>query len=242
MKSPKSPNAKYFNWLIHRETMQIVAKHAPLFSGILLDIGCGKKPYQEILGPYVSTYIGIEYTNTLHGIESVDVVATGLQLPFAAKHIDHIVSFQVLEHIPEPADFLAEAYRVLRPGGYMLVMTPFMWGEHEKPYDFYRYTQFGLRYLAEKAGFEVITIEPYMTFWETIILRINYWTLRYARGPLRIIFKPLLWGDQYIAKWIGILDKKLSFLAQDKASLYDYASGFSMLLTKLESEGNSDIP
>ena len=64
-----------------------------------------------------------------------------------------------MEHIFEPQDFLSEAKRVLKPGGYMLITVPFMWDEHEKPYDYGRYTSFGLKHLFNKNSFEVINFE-----------------------------------------------------------------------------------
>ena len=54
---------------------------------------------------------------------------------------------------------LAEMYRVLKPGKALWLSAPLFYAEHEAPYDFYRYTQFGFRYQLEKAGFKVERIE-----------------------------------------------------------------------------------
>ena len=86
-------------------------------------------------------------------------------------------------------------------------MTPLMWGEHEPPHDYYRYTRYGLRYLAEKVGFEVIAIEPDTGYWSTAVLRFNYSMNRLARGPLRYLMRPL-WWNQYLALWLDKLDRK----------------------------------
>ena len=67
-----------------------------------------------------------------------------------------MICSQVLEHIFTPADFLAEIHRVLRPGGSLLLTTPFVWDEHEQPHDFARYSSFGLHAVLEQAGFSVI--------------------------------------------------------------------------------------
>ena len=70
-----------------------------------------------------------------------------------------MLSTQTLEHVPNPERIVAEWARVLRPGGNLLLTLPFMWPEHEMPYDFQRYTTNGLRAILEKSGFEIIAQE-----------------------------------------------------------------------------------
>src|SRR5262249_35442045 len=140
------------NWLI-RENMRANANH---ISGRVLDVGCGLKPYAELFA--TDAYVGIELRPTREGI--VDVLASALHLPFLDGAFDAVVSNQVLEHVPEPSQMLSEAFRVLRPGGYLLLTTPQTWGLHHVPHDYYRYTPFGLRYLAEKNGFQVAKVYP----------------------------------------------------------------------------------
>ena len=146
-------NAHPYNWLIHHYSALAIKKAASHVKGMTLDIGCGIKPYRDLLAVKCEKYVGLEHPRTLHGLSAVDVAGDGLVLPFIDGCFDTAVSFQVLEHVPEPSQFLVEAFRVLKPGGKAILMTPFMWGEHEPPYDYYRYTQYGLRYLSDIAGF-----------------------------------------------------------------------------------------
>jgi SAM-dependent methyltransferase len=62
----------------------------------------------------------------------------------------------VLEHVFNPDEFLAEINRVLKPGGRLLLTVPFVWDEHEQPYDYARYSSFGLRVLLEKHGLQIL--------------------------------------------------------------------------------------
>ena len=70
-----------------------------------------------------------------------------------------MLSTQVLEHVPDPRAYLAEALRVLRPGGRMLLSTHGTFVYHPDPVDLWRWTCEGLRLEVERAGFEVIRFE-----------------------------------------------------------------------------------
>ncbi len=194
----KTVNSLPHNWLIHHYLVLSIKKHAVNITGRVLDIGCGEKPYKEIIEAYCNEYIGLDHFGTPHGLSEVNVIGDALALPFDKDSFDSVVSFQVMEHVSEPGKYLSEAFRVLRPGGYMLLTTPFMWGEHEQPSDYYRYTRYGLRYLAKRAGFTVVSIEPNTGYWATSVLRFNYWLKRFAKGPLHFLLAPV-WLNQYIA-------------------------------------------
>ena len=65
----------------------------------------------------------------------------------------------------------------------MILQVPWQWWVHEAPYDYYRYTPYGLKYILEKNGFEVIEIDSTGGFFSTIFLKINYFSLRLIKGP-----------------------------------------------------------
>ncbi len=124
-------------------------------TGRTLDIGCGSKPYEKL---YASTeYIGLEYdTPEYRASKTAEYFYDGETFPFSDGSFDSLVANQVFEHVFNPGRFLCEAHRVLRPEGTMLLTMPFVWDEHEQPYDFARYSSFGIRALLEKYGFEVV--------------------------------------------------------------------------------------
>jgi SAM-dependent methyltransferase len=82
------------------------------------------------------------------------------EIPLESDSVDAIISIQVLEHLSHPQQALREMARVLKPGGHIFLTTPFSAPEHQQPYDFYRYTRYGLRHLCEQAGLEVLEIRP----------------------------------------------------------------------------------
>lgn len=76
--------------------------------------------------------------------------------PFENEMFESIVMFEVFEHVFNPNQFIREISRVLKSKGYLLITVPFIWDEHEQPYDYARYSSFGLKAIFEENGFEVI--------------------------------------------------------------------------------------
>lgn len=150
--------------------------------GKMLDAGCGAKPYKDIFNDSVDVYIGIDMLNSLSAnklIKNVDVYGSIIYMPFKSDSLDTIISTQVLEHVSDPAAILDELYRVLSFNGHLILTAPLSWGLHEIPHDYYRYTQYGLKHLAEKAKFETIYIKPRGGFWKMIGQKLSgyvyYW-------------------------------------------------------------------
>jgi SAM-dependent methyltransferase len=124
-------------------------------SGKTLDVGCGTKPYEKYF--HSTEYIGLEIETTIHQEDNkADVFYKGGNFPFQNEEFDSLVTNQVLEHVFEPDLFLSELRRVLKPGGILLLTVPFTWDEHEQPYDYARYSSFGLKHLLETNGFEIV--------------------------------------------------------------------------------------
>ncbi|MBA4166610.1 MAG: class I SAM-dependent methyltransferase [Chitinophagaceae bacterium] len=129
---------------------------APHLSGQLLDFGCGRKPYESLFS--VERYIGIdmEQTGHEHTLSKVDVYYDGKTIPFADESFDSVFCSEVFEHIFNLDEVIVEIKRVLKKDGKVLITVPFCWNEHEAPYDFGRYTSFGIKHLLEKNGFDVV--------------------------------------------------------------------------------------
>lgn len=137
-----------------------IKRNASYIHGRVLDVGCGRKPYQSLFGQAVE-YIGLDIENPGHdhSNESIDVFYDGKTFPFADDSFDSVLANQVFEHVFNPTEFVLEIRRVLKPGGHLLLTVPFAWDEHEQPYDFGRYSSYGLSHILETNGFEIVNFE-----------------------------------------------------------------------------------
>ena len=138
----------------------VVLRHSEYVGGMVLDLGCGSRPFEAFFNGRVTRWVGADYPSSGHPRAHPDVLADAMMLPLAGECFDTVLCTQVLEHVPEPMDVLREAWRVLRPGGHLVLTAPQYNALHGEPQDFYRYTKYGLDHLARKAGFEVKAIEP----------------------------------------------------------------------------------
>ena len=193
------------NWLAHRINNWSLERHLNKITGRVVDLGCGTTPYKADILKVANEYIGVDWENSLRDKSNVDIFADlTKRLPFDDEYADTVVSFQTMEHLPEPAFFLSECYRILKPGGRLFVTVPFMWHVHEEPHDYYRYTRYSLEYLLSKHGFDQIEITENTGFWQMFVLKFNYHTVRFAKGPLKLFWIPIWWLGQVIAP---LLDK-----------------------------------
>jgi len=183
---------KFFahNWIVNKINRKCILSTVKYMRGDLLDIGCGDKPYLDIIRPNVKRYIGLEHKDTPHKNPQIDIYGDACSLPFKDCSFDTVVSFQVMEHISEPDTMIKEIFRVLKNGGYIISTTPFMWGLHEEPKDFYRYTKYGLKHLFEKNKFEIIELKANSGWWMMCGLRLNYYLSRFENKYSRYILAP----------------------------------------------------
>ena len=134
------------------------AGHAVEPGQLVLDAGSGRAPYRDLFAHAryeTADFLAVDgkaYTEQ-------DYVCDLAEIPVEDARFDHVLLTQVLEHVPEPATVLAELHRVLKAGGTLWLTAPLFYAEHERPYDFFRYTQYGLRHLLESAGFVVEEVE-----------------------------------------------------------------------------------
>lgn len=157
-------------FFIRKDLLKQIRPLAKMLSGELLDFGCGSKPYRSLFS-CADKYIGVDIENEGHDHqnEDVDVYYDGNTLPFGDEIFDSILASEVLEHVPDINVTLSELHRVLRKSGKILITIPFVWIEHELPYDFRRLTVNGIEKVLLDSGFKPLSTSKSGAFFEVIV-------------------------------------------------------------------------
>ena len=206
--SQNHSNRKPHNCLIYDIGDAWLTRFTDRYKGHLYDLGCGEMPFKSWLLNYAEQYTGVDWGSSLHELKADILADLNEPLPIQSEVADTVMSLSVMEHLREPQVFLNEAHRILKPDGSMVLQVPFMWWVHEAPYDFYRYTRYGLQYMFEKAGFTDITIYSQTGFWVMWTLKFNYQTTRLVRGPwpirkaMALLMRGIWAIDQRVAPWL----------------------------------------
>jgi SAM-dependent methyltransferase len=192
----------YFNNWIRTDVLE----HT---NGILLDLGCGAQPYRKVLEPKWSRYIAADVAianNTKPDL----LFEPGKPVPLEDNSVDTILSTQVLEHVRDFNHYMAECNRLLVKGGHLIISAPMQWKHHEVPYDFWRFTKFGLSEVLERNNFEIIHIKQ-------------------AGGTFVLIGQILL---NYLVETKAIYNKKIFNRTIDYTGLYMIINKISLWLDK----------
>ena len=187
---------------------------------LVLDAGAGEARHAAAFSR--QRYVGVDLAVGDPGWDyrRLDVLADIGSLPFGDSTFDAALMIVTIEHIREPAAALSEIARALKTGSRLLLVAPHQWEVHQAPNDYFRYTCFGLQYLLEKAGFQVVSLAP-------------------AGGLFRLLSRRLLAGVTLMPVWL----KPLALLVFAPAALalpwldhfdarQDYTLGYSCTAEK----------
>lgn len=120
----------------------------------ILDVGAGSSPYRRFFQEcrYIST-------DSFLCNSDLGFVADAHELSVIDKSFDVVLSNQMLEHVADPERALREFYRVLKPGGKLILTAPQAWQLHQEPHHYFNFTKYGLALLFQRVGFQVKQIE-----------------------------------------------------------------------------------
>lgn len=137
----------------------------------VLDVGAGDAPYRELFSHV--TYETADLGKVEKNYTELDHVCDVTDLPMADRTYDLVFCSQTLEHVTEPIKALSEMRRVVKPGGTVWLSAPLFYAEHERPYDYWRYTKYGWRHMAGQAGLRVRNIEWLEGYFGTVAYQMD---------------------------------------------------------------------
>lgn len=179
-----------FHWLIHHKIIRALERARPYLRGVLLDVGCGTKPFARFFEAGLSRYWGADLPDSrfIAGTaRGPDVFARGEALPFRDASLDTVLGLSMLTYLPEPLALLREAGRVLKPGGHLVLEFTQMARTHDDLPDYWRFTPDGAAALLQRAGLEPLESIPIGGLWARVGVALTDGLQRVNRGPTRIV-------------------------------------------------------
>lgn len=162
----------------------------------VLDAGAGEQKYRcfcshlDYVAQDFAQYDGIGNACGLQtGVwdqSKLDITSDIIAIPESDNSFDCIMCIEVLEHLPEPLAAVKEFYRLLRPGGKLIITAPFCSLTHFAPYHFYSgFNRYFYETNLPVCGFEIEELAENGNYFECIaqeIRRIQSVALRYAQA------------------------------------------------------------
>jgi SAM-dependent methyltransferase len=195
------------------DAVEAFARRIPVGARVL-DAGAGEGRYARHFKRHRYCGVDLAVGDATWNYSRLDVRADLTALPFRPGVFDGALHIVTIEHLPEPGCALAEIARSLAPGGVLLVAAPHEWEVHQAPHDYYRYTRYGLTYLLEKAGFEILEVRAAGGYFRLLSRRLLNGLQFFAGGARWLLFVPaalLLTPPALILPWLDGLDGEKNF-------------------------------
>ena len=141
-----------------------VSKKVPANS-LLLDAGAGESVYKKFFAHCNYKAIDLAVGESRWNYSNLDYVGPLDDMPIEDDLFDAVLCTQVLEHLEWPRESVKEMHRILKLGGMLYMTVPMAQNEHQIPYDFFRYTSYGIKSICEHAGFKEVKITPFGGLW-----------------------------------------------------------------------------
>jgi SAM-dependent methyltransferase len=196
------PSFWHSSYLVCAAPTSVLRELGATLNGRVLDIGAGTGYAARFLDRRSTDYLP---TDLPSGRNSSDetiscqgvrprIYCDGASLPLADASIDGVISFSVLEHVADVSGILRDAYRVLRPGGRMLISTPFFYPFHGEPDDYRRWTVHGLATELQRCGFEIEDTRRLGSSMSALVLNLHLM----VKHEWRTAPSPLL---RFVSRW-----------------------------------------
>lgn len=179
-------------YLLHRSKNCIVAAYASQYAtGYLIDLGCGSTNFQPLFDGQISEYIRFDYPSSKEAMgyqnAKIDIGGNVTAIPVRTSSVDCALLLDVLEHVFDVDSVIRNISRILKPGGTLLLTTPFIYPVHGKPDDFHRFTFYSLTNYLLKHNLEIVESSTMGDYGTVLAVLVNQFLFRgHQRLKLRL--------------------------------------------------------
>jgi len=192
---------------------------------IVLDAGAGEARHK--INFKQARYIALDAGcgDSSWNYSKLDIRGDLEKIPLRGASVDCVLCMVVLEHTRNPREVLLEFARVLKPGGLLVMVVPFLWEEHQAPHDYFRFTQYGVRLLFESSPFRLDLLSPIGGFFWVCARRSVYFLSYFQKGWRWILFLLL-------APFFGLLLPIVLYFLDRLDKARNYSLGFRIRATR----------
>jgi SAM-dependent methyltransferase len=192
---------------------------------IVLDAGAGEARHK--INFKHTRYIALDagYGDSSWNYSKLDIRGDLEKIPLRGASVDCVLCMVVLEHTRNPREVLLEFARVLKPGGLLVMVVPFLWEEHQAPHDYFRFTRYGVRLLFESSPFRLDLLSPVGGFFWVCARRSVHFLSYFQKGWRWILFLLL-------APFFGLLFPIVLYFLDRLDRARNYSLGFRIRATR----------
>jgi len=179
----------------------LAARPAATGNHYALDVGCGEQPFRQALEQAGYRYYAMDVQqNSLSSVDILSPIDSEISNPELAGKFQLILCTEVLEHVADWFAAFDNFKKLLRPGGCVVITSPFLWPLHEEPYDFWRATPHAIRYLPDRTGLDVVTAKKGGTPIQALSTALGLTAIKPLQGPLSGVRRATLAAIRAVAQ------------------------------------------
>ncbi len=197
---------------------------------VVLDAGAGESRHRRYFkrGRYIALDAGSG--DAKWDYSRLDLLGDLEMMPLRPASVDLILCMVVLEHTRNPRVVVEEFARVMKPGGSLVMVVPFLWEEHQVPHDYFRFTRYGVRRLFESLPFRLELLDPMGGFFWLSARRCVNLLAYFQRGWRWILFVLL-------APFFGLILPLILYFLDDLDAEKSFSLGFRLRAVRGATDG-----